>query len=172
MMMRRAAFEAVGGYRLAFAAAQDFDLWLRLLERWDIDNLEEPLYQWRISRAAVHGERRWRQLMFAGIALAFATERSLAGTDSYPLLEQSEGDLEAFSRRYKFGGLVRAIWGELLLRAGSTPALAHEHFKAALRRGHRTPRAIAGWAWTALGLGWPGGKPMGEGASAGTASAS
>jgi glycosyltransferase involved in cell wall biosynthesis len=160
MMIRREAFEAAGGYRDAFVASQDFDLWLRLIERCRLDNLEEPLYHWRVSAGAVHGERRWRQLMFGGIALAFSAERARVGADSYALLERSGGDLVAFSEEYRLGGQTRAIWGELLLRAGCEPALAHEHFVAALRLRPRSPRALVGWAWTALGLGWPGGKPI------------
>ena len=47
VVMRRAAFEAVGGYRACIAHAEDYDLWLRLSERGAIDNLPEPVLRYR-----------------------------------------------------------------------------------------------------------------------------
>ena len=39
VMARRAALVAAGGYRAAFLAAEDYDLWLRLSETADLANL-------------------------------------------------------------------------------------------------------------------------------------
>lgn len=47
VVMRRAAFEAVGGYRACIAHAEDYDLWLRLSERGELDNLAEPVLRYR-----------------------------------------------------------------------------------------------------------------------------
>lgn len=47
VVMRRAAFEAVGGYRACIAHAEDYDLWLRLAERGELDNLTEPVLRYR-----------------------------------------------------------------------------------------------------------------------------
>jgi hypothetical protein len=48
--MRRAALEAVGGYR--FNSSEDYDLWLRLSERFELANLSEPvsLYRQHLSQ--------------------------------------------------------------------------------------------------------------------------
>lgn len=47
VMMRREPLLAVGGYRGALAHAEDYDLWLRLLQRGSIDNLPQPLLRYR-----------------------------------------------------------------------------------------------------------------------------
>jgi len=44
-LIRRAALEQVGGYRLDVGG--DFDLWLRLAERWELANLAEPVVLYR-----------------------------------------------------------------------------------------------------------------------------
>ena len=48
-MIRREAIEAVGGYRQDFNGAEDYDLWLRMSQRFPLANLNEPLYRWRIN---------------------------------------------------------------------------------------------------------------------------
>ena len=53
--MRRAAVEAVGGYRRAYLRAEDYDLWLRLAERGKLANLQEPLLEYRIAGAVSAG---------------------------------------------------------------------------------------------------------------------
>jgi hypothetical protein len=44
---RRAALEAVGGYRPAFRDAEDYDLWLRLADRFELANLPDALMLYR-----------------------------------------------------------------------------------------------------------------------------
>ena len=48
VMMRKDAVQAVGGYRKCFAAAEDYDLWLRLAERFQLANLRDPVLQYRV----------------------------------------------------------------------------------------------------------------------------
>ena len=160
MMIRRDCLVAAGGYREAFVMSQDFDLWLRLLERYDIDNIEECLYRWRLTPGSVYGARRHAQLLYCGIGLAFAAERARFGNDSYTLLERSRGDLEAFVEQYRLRGLLRSIWGDLLLRGINDAGLAHRQFRLAVRNGYVHPRTLLLWAWTTMGLGWPGTKPL------------
>jgi glycosyltransferase involved in cell wall biosynthesis len=160
VMMRRDTLAAVGGYREAFVAAQDFDLWLRLLERAEIDNLDEPLYAWRVSAGATYGSRRRSQLLYCGLALVFAEERARYGADSYARLEASGGDLDAFATGYRLRGRLRAAWGELLLRGLSEPAEPARHLGLSLRHGYVRPRTLLLWIWTSLGLPWVGGQPL------------
>jgi glycosyltransferase involved in cell wall biosynthesis len=160
MMMRREALEAVGGYRDAFLRCQDYDLWLRLLERWDMDNLSERLYRWRLTPTSTYGARRVNQLMYGGVAKAFAVERQQFGTDSYHDLDRAGGDLERFAAGYRLEALLRATWGQLLLRGVNDSRLAHRHLRIAVRRGRRDPLTLIFYAWTTLGLPWPGGRPL------------
>lgn len=48
VLMRRDVFHAVGGYRPAFAPAEDYDLWLRMAEHTQLANLKEVLLKYRI----------------------------------------------------------------------------------------------------------------------------
>lgn len=160
MMMRTECLRAVGGYREAFRSCQDFDLWLRLLERWEIDNVPEVLYQWRLSTTSAYGARRVQQLMFGGIAQAFAEERRRCGADSYAQLAASGGDLDAFAEGYRLADVLYASWGNLLLRGTREVRLAHRYLTAAIRRGHRSPVTFGLWVWTALGFRWPGSRPL------------
>jgi glycosyltransferase involved in cell wall biosynthesis len=47
VMMRTALVRRIGGYRAAFRAAEDYDLWLRLAEAGGIANLADYLTQYR-----------------------------------------------------------------------------------------------------------------------------
>jgi glycosyltransferase involved in cell wall biosynthesis len=160
MMMRRSAIQSFGGYRPAFPASQDYDLWLRLSERFDIDNLPDPLYRWRLAPESVYATRRATQLRYAGIALAFARERAAKGSDSYALLESSGGDLDAFLARYPLAPWVYALWAELFVRGLGNSALARTYFRRAVRGGYVHPWTLGLLAWTHLGLPWPGGRPL------------
>lgn len=46
---RRSAVEAVGGYRTVFKLAEDYDLWLRISERYALANLPELVGKYRSS---------------------------------------------------------------------------------------------------------------------------
>ena len=45
IVMRKTAYEAVGGYRGAFRYSQDYDLFLRIAEQFQVENLSELLYR-------------------------------------------------------------------------------------------------------------------------------
>jgi glycosyltransferase involved in cell wall biosynthesis len=160
MMMRKSAVQAAGGYREAFRVCQDYDLWLRLNERFGIDNLPDVLYQWRLDRESVYATRRSAQLRYAAIALAFARERAAAKEDSYAALERCDGDLDRFVDQYRFGPFVHAMWGELLLRGLGNSASVREQFRRALAGGYVRPWTVCLFGWTHLGLPWPGGRPL------------
>ncbi|MGC4031250.1 MAG: glycosyltransferase [Tepidisphaeraceae bacterium] len=53
-MMRRDAFERIGGYDQRFRTSQDFDLWLRLAEIGRLANLPEPLLFYRQHLASAN----------------------------------------------------------------------------------------------------------------------
>lgn len=160
MMIRRDAFDEVGGYRAAFTTSQDYDLWLRLVERFPIDVMAPVLYQWRLNPHGVYATRRTMQLQYAGIARTFARERARYGQDSYADLVRSGGDLAQFSEQYRLAGPLEALWGELLFRALNAPQIARAHLWRAVRRGSMTPRMLALFGWALLGQSWPGGKPL------------
>ncbi|MGE4123630.1 MAG: glycosyltransferase [Solirubrobacterales bacterium] len=119
--MRRAAVLALGGYRRAFGRAQDYDLWLRLLDRWELANIAEPLLAYRRHATAASALGVAEQT-FAELAARLAWERRAAGLP--------EGIDEA-----------RAIDRETLLAMGVSPAAVDrqlvKRFMAAARIAHR-----------------------------------
>jgi glycosyl transferase family 2 len=64
VMMRRDAVIAVGGYRPAYQYAEDYDLWLRMAERYALANLPDRLLYYRQHAAK--------------LSLAYAAEQRLA----------------------------------------------------------------------------------------------
>lgn len=56
-MFRAAAVRALGGYDPAYWTAQDSDLWARLADVAELDNLPEPLVDYRIHDASIMRRR-------------------------------------------------------------------------------------------------------------------
>ena len=81
-VMRTQAALAVGGYRDAFLATEDYDLWLRLGEIGQLAHLPAFLYQLRThphSKSAHEGDRRRRN--YVTRAQQYAVQRRLHGRD-------------------------------------------------------------------------------------------
>lgn len=76
VMLKRAALEAVGGYR--FDHVEDYDLWLRLSERFDLANLTEPLILYRIHAGQV-SLRALEEQVCRALAVRVAARRRRAG---------------------------------------------------------------------------------------------
>lgn len=81
VMMRREAFESVGGYRKAFVQAEDYDLWLRIAERFQMANLESAIVQYRFHPQQVSVQHRKKQVMSSMAARAAALERRKGNPD-------------------------------------------------------------------------------------------
>jgi|APGre2960657468_1045069.scaffolds.fasta_scaffold07714_5 glycosyltransferase involved in cell wall biosynthesis len=71
VMMRKAAVLAVGGYRSCFKHAEDYDLWLRLIDKGSVDNLDEVVIKYRVHPESVtqkHGSSQSLSATAARIA--------------------------------------------------------------------------------------------------------
>jgi hypothetical protein len=55
VLLRRAAVEAAGGFDDRFAPASDVHLWLKLMSRWDVGWIAEPLCYLRVHTSKEHG---------------------------------------------------------------------------------------------------------------------
>jgi glycosyltransferase involved in cell wall biosynthesis len=75
MMMRRAAFDQVGGYRNEFEYAEDFDLILRLAEIGKLANIADVLMQYRQSPKSVCGRFSEKQQSLIRKAIGEAAVR-------------------------------------------------------------------------------------------------
>ena len=81
ILMRREAFVAVGGYRKAFALAHDYDLFLRISERFQCANLEQVLVKYRLHLQQSSLSKRDQQIHCALAARASAVCRKNALLD-------------------------------------------------------------------------------------------
>ncbi|HWF92096.1 MAG TPA: glycosyltransferase [Terriglobales bacterium] len=63
VLIRREAFDLVGGYRAIFAPAEDYDLWMRISEHYQCANLSEVLLEYRIHPQQVSFQKRTQQTL-------------------------------------------------------------------------------------------------------------
>lgn len=81
IMMRRSAFEAIGGYRAAFPLAEDHDLFLRLARLGRIDLVQKALLDYRVHRSSLSSNGLERQVDSALCAVLSAVVVSLGRPD-------------------------------------------------------------------------------------------
>lgn len=61
-MYRREVALNIDGYRQSFAPAEDYDLWLRMLEFGELDNLPIPVLQYRRHQSQISSTTKLRQV--------------------------------------------------------------------------------------------------------------
>lgn len=83
VMMRRAALDQVGGYRAAFRHCEDYDLWLRIGERFELANMSEKLIYYRRSPGQVSQQHTHEQAVGAVFALLAHKERIAGRPDPF-----------------------------------------------------------------------------------------
>lgn len=84
VMLRAAALAAVGGYRKAYEPAEDYDLWLRLSERYELANLPDPLLYYRVYAGQLSVRHLEQQTLSVVGARATARQRAATGSDLTP----------------------------------------------------------------------------------------
>jgi glycosyltransferase involved in cell wall biosynthesis len=88
VMMRKEAFERVHGYRAPFAPTEDYDLWLRVAEHYELANLKEVILHYRIHPHQVSIRRRKQQTFGTLAALASAKLRREGNTDPFDSVKE------------------------------------------------------------------------------------
>jgi hypothetical protein len=113
-MFRRSVVEAVGGYRFEFA--EDYDLWLRISERFEIANLQEVLVLYRIHPEQVSLSRLGEMEQWRLAVQAAASARTAGRPDP---LEGVNEMTAAVLARLGIGErkVARAVRAERLSRA-------------------------------------------------------
>ncbi|MDK6856395.1 MULTISPECIES: glycosyltransferase [unclassified Aerococcus] len=87
-MFNKTLFEKVGGYR-EIKYAEDYDLWLRMLE-YDpnVDIIEQPLLKYRIRKAGISQSNAVKQFMTSVYVQKKYLQRLKNGNDSFSVEEQ------------------------------------------------------------------------------------
>jgi hypothetical protein len=120
--MRRAALEAVGGYRLR--CAEDYDLWLRFSERFGLANLREPVILQRFHLQQQSLRILEQDAREARAVCAAARARRASGVD--PLAGVHELTPQMLDRlEVDEAEVAAAIERELLLRAATLVDVGH-----------------------------------------------
>lgn len=152
VMLRAEAVAAVGGYRPAYGPAEDYDLWLRLSERYELANLPEPLLYYRVFPGQISVRQLDQQVLSVVGARAAARQRAASGGDRTPadelitprlLAEWGVPDAtleEAMGQNYRYAAYV-------LLQAGHA-----EEAIELLRTGRRLSKGRGGVAAMLAGV--------------------
>lgn len=128
-MIRRDAVAAIGGYREDFGAAQDRDLWLRLLERGRLASLPLVLLKYRMHSASVTSSRAATQKAAAERAIRDAyARRGISLPDEKAAADvaaQSTADVREHWARLAISGgnyrtALRHAWGAVIRNPGSS----------------------------------------------------
>jgi len=88
VLMRKEVVHAAGGYRKALLDADDYDLWLRMGERTQFANLDEPLLRYRVHSNQVSIRNMRHQALCVLAARAAATFRRQGGPDPLTGIEE------------------------------------------------------------------------------------
>lgn len=133
--IRTDAVRAVGGYRQAFRLALDYDLWLRLAERFDVLNVPEVVVRYRVhgGQGSADLERVAVETVAARIA---ADRRRRYGEDGLPSTALTTDELRTFleldQEELAAAVAAHALWfGRTLARAGARRE-SEEVFAAAI----------------------------------------
>ena len=83
VMYRRKEVIELGKYREGILYAEDYDLWLRMMEKHNIDVLPEILYKFRLTTESRSVASSTDDKYYHNLVRRFARERELHGKDSY-----------------------------------------------------------------------------------------
>ncbi len=124
VMFRRECLDKVGFYREEFRSAQDYDLWLRISEKYNVANISEPLYKWRASFKAVSIAKKDEQDKYAEFARELARERREQWTDRLQTSTKEEIEKildNLFPKTRKKDALIDSYyyWGRFLYCQGA-----------------------------------------------------
>jgi len=102
VIYRKSIIESIGGYREEFKASQDYDLFLRICERFNVININEFLIKYRINSKGLSIKKRAVQARFSQLAKDLARERRESGKDRIQRGEKIEIDatIDSTSKGY------------------------------------------------------------------------
>lgn len=114
VLMRRDAILDAGGYRLPYVHCEDYDLWLRLLDRTRLANLPDRLLLYRRSPGQVSVQHEIDQKIGAALAWAAHGERAAGRPDPTSELKKVP-TLDALDATFDRAGIARAVRSKVAL---------------------------------------------------------
>jgi len=132
--IRASALRAVGGYRAGFKSAEDADLWRRLIEIGDIDNLAESVVLYRLHPDQVSNRENLQQQLFAEVAHAMFVARADGGEPNWdfdiPLTAERVAELAGLCKPWP-AAIIHAALARYYFRQEQMEAF-EKHFFAIL----------------------------------------
>lgn len=124
VMFRRSLLGKLEGYREVFRLAQDYDLWLRMVEHCQAANLDGAFYKMRFSTRMASVARNAEQSAYAGLARKLAAERAEHGKEKTTAAEAAEAIAAEFDKGFVARRMEQATnyinWAERLLWWGGS----------------------------------------------------
>lgn len=147
-MIRTEVLRALGGYRAMFKHCEDYDLWLRLAERYRCANLPETLLHYRRSAGQVSQQYRLEQATGAVFAQMAHDERMAGRPD--PFEGRSEyPDIASLDAVFDRGGMAMAARARIIAEIQySRQALADGGY--AMMRAHLRDGGIGQGYWRTI----------------------
>lgn len=105
-LIRKNCLEEVGLYREAFECTQDYDLWLRIADEFEVANLSKPLYKLREYRDSISSSKKLQQALYASLAIEMANERRKTGKDRLSIVDQ-RGAIRIRNQRLRVSGIKK-----------------------------------------------------------------
>jgi len=137
VMLRRSCVESVCGYREEFRYAQDYDLWLRILEHYEVACLDKILYRYRVSSDNISVTRLAGQDAYHALAKKCYQRRQMGLTEDLSRAEKIAGTKEppeSFAACFKARRAMSEYhlkWGRASLTEHMMPAARRELLRAA-----------------------------------------
>ncbi len=137
VVCRTAAFRALGGFRRAFAPADDYDLWMRFADAHEVANLPDVLFRYRVHSASCSHQRAVNDARSATIARRAAMLRRAGRRD--PTVGRPIDDPQTLSALGLTPADLEREVGDFMLGKAFTvmsqdPALAESYLAAARER--------------------------------------
>lgn len=139
---RSAAYRAAGGYRTAFALAQDADLWARMAQHGRVSRLEEVLTREQVGLDNLTPRHHRSQMTLRAIAARCAQIRRRGGDDATELDRAAAFSRAALAAARRDGSGAYFI-ASCLARRGELD-VAEAYYRIAMQRDPAHLRALLG----------------------------
>jgi hypothetical protein len=136
---RKAAIDAVGGYRESLPCAQDYDLFWRVSERFPTANLPEPLYSLRRTSSCITASKTLLQDRCSECIRELARMRRETGREDFARAWARAG-VQVETPHGRMKALLRS--GDQFLVAGSYGLAMRQYFAAGI---------ASPWQWRVYG---------------------
>jgi glycosyltransferase involved in cell wall biosynthesis len=148
VMFRAEVYRRAGGYRAAFRYAQDWDLWLRLVDLGGLSYEPDFLYAFRVGLLSLSAERRSQQQRLRDLAHACRAARRSGGDEAALLAEAERVSAEPPPARGRRDPGNAYFIGKCLLDRGDARALPY--LRLARRERPLAWRPLLAWLFARL----------------------